>query len=45
MLRDVNELDYAEIARLLEIPLGTVKARIHHARVFVRPLLRTQDGT
>jgi RNA polymerase sigma-70 factor, ECF subfamily len=40
VLRDVNELDYAEIARHLGIPLGTVKARIHHARAFVRPLLR-----
>jgi RNA polymerase sigma-70 factor (ECF subfamily) len=40
VLRDVNELDYNEIARLLELPLGTVKSRIHHARTFVRPLLR-----
>jgi RNA polymerase sigma-70 factor (ECF subfamily) len=40
VLRDVNELDYNEIARLLDLPLGTVKSRIHHARTFVRPLLR-----
>lgn len=43
VLRDVNQLDYAEIARLLDLPLGTVKSRIHHARVFVRPLLTTTD--
>ncbi|MEO7350937.1 MAG: sigma-70 family RNA polymerase sigma factor [Marmoricola sp.] len=43
VLRDVNELDYNEIARLLDLPLGTVKSRIHHARTFVRPLLLTQD--
>ncbi len=43
VLRDVNELDYNEIARLLDLPLGTVKSRIHHARSFVRPLLRVQD--
>ncbi len=43
VLRDVQELDYNEIARLLDIPLGTVKARIHHARKAIRPLLRVQD--
>ncbi len=43
VLRDVNELDYNEIARLLDLPLGTVKSRIHHARTFVRPLLRAED--
>lgn len=40
VLRDVGELDYAEIAAQLDVPLGTVKSRIHHARAFVRPLLR-----
>lgn len=40
VLRDVGELDYAEIAAQLGLPLGTVKSRIHHARGFVRPLLR-----
>lgn len=39
VLRDIQELDYAEIARLLDVPLGTVKSRIHHARRAVRPLL------
>lgn len=43
VLRDVQELDYPEIARLLDTPLGTVKSRIHHARKAVRPLLRVQD--
>lgn len=43
VLRDVSGLDYAEIARLLDTPLGTVKSRIHHARAFVRPLLLPSD--
>ncbi|WP_182378343.1 sigma-70 family RNA polymerase sigma factor [Nocardioides sp. WS12] len=43
VLRDVQELDYNEIARLLDTPLGTIKARIHHARQAIRPLLRVQD--
>ncbi len=43
MLRDVQQLDYAEIARLLQVPLGTVKSRIHTARHAVRPLLAVHD--
>ncbi|MCW2812849.1 MAG: sigma subunit sigma24 [Nocardioides sp.] len=43
VLRDVQQLDYAEIARVLDLPLGTVKARIHHARKAVRPLLAVTD--
>lgn len=39
VLRDVQQLDYNEIAALLDIPLGTVKSRIHAARQAIRPLL------
>jgi RNA polymerase sigma-70 factor, ECF subfamily len=42
VLRDVSELDYTEIARLLDLPLGTVKSRIHRARHELRPLLLIQ---
>jgi len=43
VLRDVQHLDYAEIARLLDVPLGTVKSRIHAARQAVRPRLAGGD--
>lgn len=43
VLRDIQELDYNEIARLLDAPLGTIKSRIHHARQAIRPLLRVHD--
>jgi RNA polymerase sigma-70 factor (ECF subfamily) len=43
VLRDVQELDYNEIAALLDVPLGTVKSRIHSARNAVRPLLEVSD--
>jgi RNA polymerase sigma-70 factor (ECF subfamily) len=43
VLRDVQQLEYADIAALLEIPLGTVKSRIHAARNAVRPLLAVSD--
>lgn len=43
VLRDVSGLEYQDIADLLGVPLGTVKSRIHHARAYVRPLLRVHD--
>ena len=43
VLRDIAQLDYAEIARQLDQPLGTVKSRIHHARQYLRPLLRITE--
>lgn len=40
LLRDVYGLPYDEIAALVQAPLGTVKAQIHHGRKLARPLLR-----
>ena len=42
VLRDVQELDYADIAALLDIPLGTVKSRIHSARQILQPMLSSR---
>jgi len=39
VLRDLSDLEYADIARHLQVPLGTVKARIHAARRHVRAVL------
>ena len=40
LLRDVYGMAYDEIAEQVGVPLGTVKAQIHHGRKLVRPLLR-----
>jgi RNA polymerase sigma-70 factor (ECF subfamily) len=40
LLRDVYGLSYEEIAQHVGVPLGTVKAQIHHGRKLARPLLR-----
>jgi RNA polymerase sigma-70 factor (ECF subfamily) len=40
LLRDVYGMSYDEIAEQLGVPLGTVKAQIHHGRKLARPLLR-----
>lgn len=43
VLRDLGALPYDEIARATGVPLGTVKARIHDARAFVRQRLVEQQ--
>jgi RNA polymerase sigma-70 factor (ECF subfamily) len=32
LLRDLQDIPYDEVARVLEIPVGTVKSRLHRAR-------------
>lgn len=38
-LRDVQGLDYKEIASVLEVPIGTVESRIFRGRQRLKPLL------
>jgi RNA polymerase sigma-70 factor, ECF subfamily len=42
VLRDVADLDYAEIAATLDVPLGTVKSRISRARAALADQLGEQ---
>jgi RNA polymerase sigma-70 factor (ECF subfamily) len=39
VLYDIEGQSYQEVARVLEIPEGTVKSRIHRARKALRDLL------
>lgn len=43
ILRHQENLSYEEIAESLDIPLGTVKARIHRAREMLKSSLRGKD--
>ncbi len=36
VLRDVESFDYQEIAEILDVPPGTVKSRVHRARMALR---------
>lgn len=44
ILSDVEELTYAEIARALAIPVGTVRSRLARARAALQKLLWQQAG-
>lgn len=39
VLKDIESCDYHQISQILEIPLGTVKSRIHRARMILRERL------
>jgi RNA polymerase sigma-70 factor (ECF subfamily) len=45
MLRDIEELDTEETARVLEIKPGAVKTRLHRARQALQTLLEQELGT
>jgi len=39
ILRDVQELSYEEISKIMKIPLGTVKSRVNRARLKLQEML------
>jgi len=44
VLRDLHDLDYAEIAQVLEVPEGTVKSRINRGRLELARVLKRMEG-
>ena len=40
LLRDIEEMPYEEVAKVLSVPLGTVKSRVNRARSILRDKLK-----
>ena len=45
VLKDLKELSYDEIAEILEIPKGTVRSRLHRARLQLKEKWKNFSGT
>ena len=43
ILRDIQELSYDEISKIVELPLGTVKSRINRGRLKLQKLLKKKE--
>ncbi|MEE9294496.1 MAG: sigma-70 family RNA polymerase sigma factor [Phycisphaerae bacterium] len=44
VLRDIEGLDYRQIAEVLDAPLGTIKSRVHRARAALREELEKRTA-
>jgi RNA polymerase sigma-70 factor (ECF subfamily) len=43
VLREMEEMDYEAIADVLQLPVGTVRSRLHRARLNLREILEKAD--
>lgn len=39
VLRDIEDMDYSQISEVLDLPLGTIKSRLHRARLILKEKL------
>ncbi len=44
ILRDLHDLDYEEVAKILGVPQGTVKSRINRGRLELAKVLKRMEG-
>jgi RNA polymerase sigma-70 factor (ECF subfamily) len=44
VLRDLQDLDYQQLAEALDVPLGTVKSRLYRARIELRNAIEQRES-
>lgn len=44
ILKDIEDQKYETIAQILQIPIGTVRSRLHRARLELRAILEADEG-
>jgi RNA polymerase sigma-70 factor, ECF subfamily len=44
VLKDIDGLKYEEIAEVMKVPIGTIRSRIHRARLELKELLEPEFG-
>ncbi len=44
VLADIQDLPYEQIARILEVPVGTVKSRVHRGRIALAKAMGVRGG-
>ena len=44
MMKDIEGMKYEEIAEILGVPIGTIRSRLHRARLELRDLLGSDDS-
>ena len=42
ILREMEEMDYSAISDVLELPVGTVRSRLHRARLQLKEILESK---
>lgn len=44
VLKDLEGQKYEDIAEILDVPIGTIRSRLHRARLELRELLQSEEG-